>query len=70
MEAEDANVSYSRWNEDVNLSSAQSQSSLIRFYNRLCTGNLGIYIRIAGAVAALVSVYILGYVTGYYVHGR
>uniref|UniRef100_A0A4W5PF94 Uncharacterized protein n=1 Tax=Hucho hucho TaxID=62062 RepID=A0A4W5PF94_9TELE len=34
----------------------------------ICTGNLGIAIKVAGALAALVAVYIIGYVTGYYVH--
>ncbi|KAM9429340.1 small integral membrane protein 1 [Salvelinus alpinus] len=39
-----------------------------RLYNRVCTGTLGIAIKVAGALAALVTVYIIGYVTGYYVH--
>ena len=39
-----------------------------RFYNRLCTGSMGMVVKVAGGVTALVSVYLLGYVTGYYVH--
>jgi len=73
MEVEDANSAgtahYKRWNEDnINLDVAASQTGLMGLYNRLCTGNLGIAVKVAGALAALVSVYIIGYTTGYYVH--
>lgn len=32
------------------------------------SGNIGIAVKVAGAVAALVTVYIIGYVTGYHIH--
>uniref|UniRef100_A0AAQ4QTW9 Small integral membrane protein 1 n=1 Tax=Gasterosteus aculeatus aculeatus TaxID=481459 RepID=A0AAQ4QTW9_GASAC len=39
-----------------------------RIYNRVCNGRMGVVVKTAGALAALVFVYILGYLTGYYVH--
>lgn len=39
-----------------------------RIYNKLCTGQLGVVVRVAGSLAVMASMYILGYVTGYYVH--
>ncbi|KAM6981786.1 small integral membrane protein 1 [Tautogolabrus adspersus] len=63
------NVQYDRWNEDnINMNVEASQSTVTRIYNRVCTGNTGLAIKVAGALAALVSIYIIGYVTGYYVH--
>uniref|UniRef100_A0A8B9GQI1 Small integral membrane protein 1 n=1 Tax=Astyanax mexicanus TaxID=7994 RepID=A0A8B9GQI1_ASTMX len=39
-----------------------------RMYNKLCTGQLGIAVRVAGSLAVMAAMYILGYITGYYVH--
>lgn len=39
-----------------------------RLYNRLCVGTTGMVVKGVGALAAAVVVYIVGYVTGYYVH--
>ncbi|XP_029910942.1 small integral membrane protein 1 [Myripristis murdjan] len=65
----DGRVQYDRWNEDnINMDVAASQSGTMGLYNRVCTGNTGIVVKVAGALAALVSIYIIGYVTGYYVH--
>ncbi|XP_044067108.1 small integral membrane protein 1 [Siniperca chuatsi] len=62
-------VQYDRWNEDnINMNVEASQSTVMRIYNRMCTGSTGIAVKAAGALAALVSIYIIGYVTGYYVH--
>ncbi|XP_041860817.1 small integral membrane protein 1 [Melanotaenia boesemani] len=61
-------VHYDRWNEDVNMNVDASQSAVRRIYNRVCVGSTGLAVKIAGAVAALVSLYILGYMTGYYIH--
>eukprot|EP00064_Thunnus_orientalis_P013031 superscaffoldBa00002071_g13068 len=62
-------VQYNRWNENnINMNVEASQSTMMRMYNRLCVSNSGIIVKAAGALAALVSIYILGYVTGYYVH--
>ncbi|KAM4610112.1 small integral membrane protein 1 [Polymixia lowei] len=63
------NAQYNRWNEDnINMNVTNSQSGVMGLYNRACTGNVGIVVKVAGALTALVSVYMIGYVTGYYVH--
>lgn len=60
---------YKRWNDDnINLNVAASETGLMGLYNRLCTGTLGVVLKVAGALVTLVSVYLIGYVTGYYVH--
>uniref|UniRef100_A0A3B4XYA4 Small integral membrane protein 1 n=1 Tax=Seriola lalandi dorsalis TaxID=1841481 RepID=A0A3B4XYA4_SERLL len=62
-------VQYDRWNENnVNVNVEASQSTVMRFYYRVCVGSTGIAMKAAGALAALVSIYIIGYVTGYYIH--
>ncbi|XP_053281767.1 small integral membrane protein 1 [Pleuronectes platessa] len=62
-------VQYDRWNEDnVNMNVEASQSTGMRIYNRVCVGSTGVAVKTAGALAALVSIYIIGYVTGYYIH--
>ncbi|XP_070696385.1 small integral membrane protein 1 [Pempheris klunzingeri] len=62
-------VQYDRWNENnINMNVEASQPTMMRLFNRVCTGSSGIAVKVAGALAALVSIYIIGYVTGYYVH--
>uniref|UniRef100_A0A3Q3MD69 Small integral membrane protein 1 n=1 Tax=Mastacembelus armatus TaxID=205130 RepID=A0A3Q3MD69_9TELE len=73
-------VQYDRWNEDnINMNIEASHSAtacllclsfsyIYRIYNSVCIGNTGIAVKTAGALAALVSIYIIGYVTGYYIH--
>uniref|UniRef100_A0A3P9D2I2 Small integral membrane protein 1 n=1 Tax=Maylandia zebra TaxID=106582 RepID=A0A3P9D2I2_9CICH len=57
-------VQYDRWNEDnINMNVEASQ-----ICNSMCVGSTGIVVKAAGAVAALVAVYIIGYVMGYYIH--
>uniref|UniRef100_A0A3B1IV21 Small integral membrane protein 1 (Vel blood group) n=1 Tax=Astyanax mexicanus TaxID=7994 RepID=A0A3B1IV21_ASTMX len=77
METGEANVQYNRWNDDnINLNVEASRTSLngfesflyCRMYNKLCTGQLGIAVRVAGSLAVMAAMYILGYITGYYVH--
>lgn len=64
-----ARVQYDRWNEDnINMNLEAEQSILTRMYSRVCVGSAGVVVKAAGALAALISLYILGYVTGYYVH--
>ncbi|KAL1021079.1 hypothetical protein UPYG_G00008490 [Umbra pygmaea] len=56
-----------RWNEDnINLNVAGT--GLTGFYNRFCTGTMGIALKVSGALALLVAVYMIGYITGYYIH--
>ncbi|CAI5646873.1 unnamed protein product [Oreochromis niloticus] len=62
-------VQYDRWNEDnINMNVEASQSSLQMICNSMCVGSTGIVVKAAGAAAALVAVYIIGYMTGYYIH--
>ncbi|KAM9350926.1 small integral membrane protein 1 [Symphorus nematophorus] len=62
-------VQYDRWNEDnINMNTGRPQSTVMTLYDRVCVGNAGIAVKAAGALAALVSIYIIGYVTGYYIH--
>ncbi|KAG9270926.1 small integral membrane protein 1 [Astyanax mexicanus] len=69
METGEANVQYNRWNDDnINLNVEDSRTSLNGMYNKLCTGQLGIAVRVAGSLAVMAAMYILGYITGYYVH--
>lgn len=62
-------VQYDRWNEDnINMDVEGGQSTLTRMYSHMCMGSAGVAVKAAGALAALLSLYILGYVTGFYVH--
>uniref|UniRef100_A0A3Q0S620 Small integral membrane protein 1 n=1 Tax=Amphilophus citrinellus TaxID=61819 RepID=A0A3Q0S620_AMPCI len=70
-----SSVQYDRWNEDninMNVERQLTPSSFLplihRIYSRMCTGSTGIAVKAAGAVAALVAAYMLGYVTGYHIH--
>ncbi|KAM9789421.1 small integral membrane protein 1 [Neosynchiropus ocellatus] len=70
MESEQPNgVHYERWNDDnIKLQVEPSESAMQRVYSRACVGRTGIFVKTAGCLAALVAIYIIGYVTGYYVH--
>ncbi|XP_056585744.1 small integral membrane protein 1-like [Triplophysa dalaica] len=69
MESNGASVENNRWNEEnINMKVSDSQPTLIRLYNRLCTGQLGIAVKVAAFVTVVVVIFLLGYVTGYYVH--
>lgn len=50
---------------NVGLPSAVSHRRICR---KLCTGKLGIAMKVLGGVALFWAIFILGYVTGYYVH--
>uniref|UniRef100_A0A3Q2ZN45 Small integral membrane protein 1 n=1 Tax=Kryptolebias marmoratus TaxID=37003 RepID=A0A3Q2ZN45_KRYMA len=64
-----SNVQYDRWNEDnIHMNVEASQPTARRIYNRVCVGRTGMVVKTAGAIAALVALYFVGYVTGYYVH--
>ncbi|XP_026105458.1 small integral membrane protein 1-like [Carassius auratus] len=69
MESSEASVQYDRWNEDnMNMQEPHSQSRLIGLYNRLCTGRLGIVMKVGASLTMMVVIYTVGYITGYYVH--
>lgn len=62
-------VQYDRWNEDnINMDVEASQSTVMRLYSRLCVGPVGLVLKACGVLAVLVTIYLIGYVTGYYVH--
>ncbi|KAK9970744.1 hypothetical protein ABG768_026660 [Culter alburnus] len=69
MESNEASVQYNRWSEDnINMRVPQSQFRLTGLYNSLCTGRLGIGLKVAVCLTVVVVTYITGYITGYYVH--
>ncbi|XP_051895450.1 small integral membrane protein 1 [Pristis pectinata] len=73
MNTNATDVQYSRWNdnahEQVTISvSAIEASGCKRVYNKLCTGRLGIAMKGLGGMATFVIIFIIGYMTGYYVH--
>ncbi|XP_055023416.2 small integral membrane protein 1 [Misgurnus anguillicaudatus] len=69
MESNEASVEYNRWSEEnINMKVPNSQSRLMGVCNRLCTGQLGIAMKLAALVVVIVVIFLLGYVTGYYVH--
>ncbi|XP_077571551.1 small integral membrane protein 1 [Stigmatopora nigra] len=60
-------VQYNRWNEN-NINMDVEAATRTRLYDRMCTGNTGVIVKTTGVLAALASVYIIGYITGYYIH--
>ncbi|XP_014345360.1 small integral membrane protein 1 [Latimeria chalumnae] len=73
MQPQETDVQYSRWNEnnqdEVSISvSATETSSYSRLYSKMCTGKMGIAVKVIGGIAAFWIIFIIGYVTGYYVH--
>lgn len=73
MEPQDTGVQYSRWNDSsrdevsVNTSTAEV-SGCSRIYTKLCTGKIGIAVKVIGGNILFWAVFVVGYVTGYYVH--
>ncbi|XP_005298497.1 small integral membrane protein 1 [Chrysemys picta bellii] len=73
MQPQDAGVQYSRWNDSgrdevsVNTSTAEVSGSK-RIYTKLCTGKIGIAVKVIGGNILFWTVFVIGYVTGYYVH--
>uniref|UniRef100_A0A8D0GTE2 Uncharacterized protein n=1 Tax=Sphenodon punctatus TaxID=8508 RepID=A0A8D0GTE2_SPHPU len=41
---------------------------LPRLYSKLCTGKIGIAVKVIGGNLLFWTVFVIGYVTGYYVH--
>lgn len=73
MQPQDTGVQYSRWNNSsrdevsVNTSTAEV-SGCKRIYTKLCTGKIGIAVKVIGGNIVFWTVFVIGYVTGYYVH--
>ncbi|XP_044527166.1 small integral membrane protein 1 [Gracilinanus agilis] len=72
MEPQESAVQYSRWNnsqDEVSMSVSTPESSgCERVYNKLCTGKLGIAMKVVGGIVLFWVIFIIGYVTGYYIH--
>ncbi|XP_011369109.1 small integral membrane protein 1 [Pteropus vampyrus] len=75
MQPPDSGVQYSRWDgsswDEVSVAAVSSTgetSSWKRLSQKLCSGKLGIAMKLLGGVALFWIVFILGYVTGYFVH--
>lgn len=70
MQPQDTSVQYSRW-DDVSMgavSSTEEASGWERLSRKLCSGKLGVAMKVLGGVAAFWVIYILGYITGYFIH--
>ncbi|XP_012888694.1 PREDICTED: small integral membrane protein 1 [Dipodomys ordii] len=74
MQPQESGVHYSRWDDssrdEVSMAAVSSteESSCRRIFQKLCTGKLGVAMKVLGGIALFWVIFILGYVTGYYVH--
>ncbi|KAM7323852.1 small integral membrane protein 1 [Alexandromys fortis] len=75
MQPQESGVRYSRWDDSnrdevsmTAMSSTEEPSCYRRLSQKLCSGKLGIAMKVLGGVALFWIIFILGYVTGYYVH--
>ncbi|XP_024616067.1 small integral membrane protein 1 [Neophocaena asiaeorientalis asiaeorientalis] len=75
MQPQESSIQYSRWEDssrdEVSVASgpggAQEASGCKRVSRRLCSGKLGISLKVLGGVALFWVVFTLGYITGYFV---
>ncbi|KAL2773452.1 small integral membrane protein 1 [Daubentonia madagascariensis] len=75
MQPPESGVYYSRWDDSspdevsvAAVSSTEEASCCQRTSQKLCQGKLGIAMKVLGGVVLFWVIFILGYVTGYYVH--
>ncbi|XP_006196660.1 small integral membrane protein 1 [Vicugna pacos] len=75
MQPQESSIQYSRWangsRDAVSVAAGpgtEEASSWQRISWKLCSGKLGISMKVLSGVALFWAVFILGYVTGYYVH--
>ncbi|MBZ3873854.1 Small integral membrane protein 1 [Sciurus carolinensis] len=75
MQPPESSVHYSKWDDSSRdevsmaaVSSTEEASCSRRIARKLCTGKLGKAMKVLGGVALFWVIFILGYVTGYYVH--
>ncbi|XP_068935533.1 small integral membrane protein 1 [Petaurus breviceps papuanus] len=72
MEPQESTVQYNRWSEsqdEVSMNmSASGGMDCERICTKLCTGKLGIAMKVAGGIVLFWVIFIIGYVTGYYIH--
>uniref|UniRef100_UPI00398EE5A7 small integral membrane protein 1 n=1 Tax=Pristiophorus japonicus TaxID=55135 RepID=UPI00398EE5A7 len=73
MNTRETDVQYSRWNDSaqdqvtINVSAIEA-TGCKRIYNKLCTGKLGIVMKVLGGIVVFWIIFLIGYMTGYYVH--
>ncbi|XP_030041516.1 small integral membrane protein 1 [Microcaecilia unicolor] len=69
---EGSGVQYSRWNnsaqDEVSVNTSTQGTAWNRFYTTLCTGRIGIAVKVLGGITLFWIIFIIGYVTGYYIH--
>ncbi|XP_043819076.1 small integral membrane protein 1-like [Dromiciops gliroides] len=72
MEPQESGVQYSRWSnnqDEVSMNVQASESSGCEWiYTKLCTGKLGIAMKVTGGIIMFWIIFIIGYVTSYYIH--
>ncbi|XP_008850890.1 small integral membrane protein 1 [Nannospalax galili] len=75
MQTQESGVHYSRWDDSsrdevsmTTTSRAEEASCCSRIFQKLCTGKLGIVMKVLGGMTLFWIIFILGYITGYYVH--
>uniref|UniRef100_A0A8C3X9W6 Small integral membrane protein 1 (Vel blood group) n=1 Tax=Catagonus wagneri TaxID=51154 RepID=A0A8C3X9W6_9CETA len=77
MQPQESSVQYSRWEDggrdELSVANgpgpgAEEASGWARVSQKLCSGKLGVFLKVLGGVALFWAVFILGYITGYYVH--
>ncbi|XP_048206085.1 small integral membrane protein 1-like [Perognathus longimembris pacificus] len=74
MQPPESGVHYSRWDDslrdEVSVAAVSSTeaSCCRRTFQKLCTGKLGVVMKVLGGIALFWAIFIPGYVTGYYVH--
>ncbi|XP_039610882.1 small integral membrane protein 1 [Polypterus senegalus] len=56
-------------NDQVSFGTISSEPSrMMGYYNTVCTGTLGLGLKAVGLIVAIIFIFIIGYITGYYVH--
>ncbi|XP_074074752.1 small integral membrane protein 1 isoform X2 [Macrotis lagotis] len=72
MESQESAVQYSRWNnsqDEVSMNVSATESSCCeRICTKLCTGKMGIAMKVISGIILFWVIFIFGYTTGYYIH--
>uniref|UniRef100_A0A4X2M0I0 Small integral membrane protein 1 (Vel blood group) n=1 Tax=Vombatus ursinus TaxID=29139 RepID=A0A4X2M0I0_VOMUR len=72
MEVQESSIQYNRWSNSqdevsVNMSTLEGVDCE-QICTKLCTGKLGIAMKVAGGIVLFWVIFMIGYVTGYYIH--
>ncbi|XP_072464753.1 small integral membrane protein 1 [Notamacropus eugenii] len=72
MEAQESSIQYNRWSnsqDEVSMNMTASRGvDYEGICTKLCTGKLGITMKVAGGIVLFWVIFIIGYITGYYTH--